>query len=433
MPRWVWVAGTVLAALAASAPAVAQPLPPADPTPVRRTASAEPSILGAPVAVAGFPVRSTPEPTAAPPAPPAEPPRPARVALGAPSVVGGEPVGAVVPAGAAETVRTARPDAVPADPVNDFLARRAGPPEKDKAADPGRRTSGKFGDRIHDIIGDHDGWFCSDHAFDGFISPVTNPFLFEDPRSVTEARLIYFYQRIPGGQPDTGGGSVSYLGLQGRVAITNRLSFTISKFGGTWFSPSSDVVVPDSVGFSEIWLGPKFTFIRNEETGSLLAGGLQFQIPIGSGSVYQNTGSLSIVPYATYAQNFFCNAPLGGMNAMANVAYAFSTTDARSDYLSLSGHLDWDVMNWHRFYPLLELNYTLVTTNGTARPLVGSEGRDAFNLGGAAQGHGLLSGAIGARYKFTESAQIGAAYEIPLAGPRDFFNSRFTLDFILRY
>lgn len=435
MPRWAWVAGPVLAAVGASSPAVAQPLPPPDPAPAAlraAPANPEPSILGAPVAVAGYPVRTAPEPTPAPPAP-VEPPRSTRPSLGAPSVAGGEPVGQVVLAGAAETVRA---DAPPADPVNDFLTRRGGSPEKAEKkadADPGRRTSGKFGDRLHDIIGNRDGWFCSDHAFDGFISPVTNPFLFEDPRSVTEARLIYLHQRIPGSQADTAGGSLNYFGLQARVAITNRLSFTINKLGGTWFSPSNDIVVPDSAGFSEVWLGPKFTFIRNEETGSLLAGGLQFQLPVGSASVFQNTGSLSIVPYATYGQNFFRDARLGSMNALANVAYAFSTTGARSDYLSLSGHLDWDVMSWHRFYPLLELNYTLVTTDGTTRPLVGSEGRDLFNLGAAAKGHGLLTGAIGARFKITESAQLGLAYEIPLAGPRDFFNSRFTADFILRY
>ncbi|HYH66722.1 MAG TPA: hypothetical protein VD866_18655 [Urbifossiella sp.] len=444
MPRWAWVAGPVLAAVGASAPAVAQPLPPPDFS-ARRTADPGPSLLGAPVAVAGYPVRTAPEPTPPTPLAPVEapPPPPARVALGAPSVAGQEPVGMVVPAGAAETVRASRPDAPPpADPVNDFLTRRAGTPEKksdrerERDPDPGRRrTARAFGDRIHDIIGDRGDWFCGDHAFDGFISPVTNPFLFEDPRSVTEARLIYMYQRIPGAQPDTGGGSVSYFGLQGRVAITNRLSFTISKLGGTWFSPSNEIVVPDSVGFAELWLGPKFTFIRNEETCSLLAGGLQFQIPVGSGTVYQNTGALSLVPYVTYGQKFFKDAGLGSVNTMVNAAYAFSTTDARSDYLSLSGHVSWDVMNWNYFYPLFELNYTLVTTNGTARPFIGSEGRDMFNLGASAKGHGLLTGAFGARYKFggKDTFQLGAAYEFPIAGPRDFFNSRLILDFIVRY
>ncbi len=444
MPRWAWVAGPVLAAIGAAAPAAAQPLPPADPPPAPRRAAAPldhpPAILGAPVAVVGYPVRSAPEPAPAPAADPPPAARPVRAALGAPSVTGQESTGQVVPAGAAEAVRTARADR-PADPVNDFLARRTGAPGEaaEPAAHPRERkpaprsTSGKFGDRILDVFGERGEWFRSDHAFDGFISPVTNPFLFEDPRSLTEIRPIYLYQRIPGRQPDTQGGNVNFFGVQGRVAVTERLSFTINKLGGVWYSPASDAVLPGNSGFSELWLGPKFTFIRGEESGSLLAGGLQFQIPVGSGGVFQDTGSLSLVPYATYGQKLFRDAQFGGLNTLVSAAYAFGTDSARSDYLSLSGHVSWDVMNWQRLYPLLELNYVLVTTDGGARPQIGVEGRDLFNLGGAAKGHGLLTGAAGARFKITESAQVGAAFEIPLAGPRDLFQYRFTVDFILRY
>ncbi len=445
MPRWVWVAGPVLAALGAASPAHAQPLPPADPAPAARRPAVDPqpSILGAPVAVTGYPVRSAPEPavTTRPVDPPPEP-RPARASLGAPSVAGQESVGLVVPAGAAEAVRTARTDRPAADAVNDFLTRRTSTSAsgekvektaRDPILDPAPRKSNSFGERILGIFGDRSEWFCSDHAFDGFISPVTNPFLFEDPRSLTEVRAIYLYQRIPGRQPDTQGGNVQYFGVQGRVAITNRLSFTINKLGGTWFNPNSETALPGSSGFSEIWFGPKFTFIRGEETGTLLAGGLQFQVPVGSSSVFQDTGSLSLVPYVSYAQSFLRDASWGGLNLMANASYAFSTTRARSDYLALSGHVDWDVLNWHRFYPLFEMNYYLMTTDGTTRPNVGAEGRDLFNLGSSAKGNGLLTGAFGARFKITEGAQVGTAFEFPFAGPRDFFDYRWTLDFILRY
>ena len=39
-------------------------------------------------------------------------------------------------------------------------------------------------------------WLQSDHCFDdlGLISPVSNPFLFEDPRALTELRPIFMYQ-----------------------------------------------------------------------------------------------------------------------------------------------------------------------------------------------------------------------------------------------
>lgn len=460
MPRRAWATAVLLAAAGLAPPAAAQPLPPADlPAPARPAPPA--AILGTPVAVRGEPVRPTADPiptsantadAGAVPVSFTEPPavsRPTRAAgLRAPVATGREPsTSSAVPAG---TVDAPAPRTTshgpPADPVNDLLIRRSGDrhprePGRDDRDGPGRRPTWKLGDnldgladRVQGALGQRGEWFKGDHAFDGFASPVTNPFLFEDPRSVTEARLIYLYQKIPGGQPDFQGGNAQFFGVQARVAVTDRLSFVVNKLGGVRLDPGSGSAFEESTGFAELWLGPKYTFIRNEDAGRLLAGGLQFQIPVGSGSVSQNTGNLSLVPWATIGQNFFKDSfRFGSVNTLASGGYALSTNSARSDYLFLSGHIDLDVMNRHRFYPLAELNYVLVTTNGNAQPLMGSEGRDLFNFGSHAKGNGLLTGALGARFKITEQAQLGGAFEIPLAGPRDLFDYRFTVDFILRY
>src|SRR5262249_50293981 len=51
------------------------------------------------------------------------------------------------------------------------------------------------------------GWFQTDHAFDSgnncadLISPVSMPFLFEDPRALTEVRPIFIYQTAPHPNP----------------------------------------------------------------------------------------------------------------------------------------------------------------------------------------------------------------------------------------
>jgi hypothetical protein len=123
---------------------------------------------------------------------------------------------------------------------------------------------------------------------------------------------------------------------------------------------------------------------------------------------------------------------VGKVNVMANTGWAVSVNRLRSDYYYLSGHVDLDVGNCQRFYPLMEMNWIMYTSNGTSRP-IGSEGRDLINFGGQASGNGMVTWAIGARYKISESAQIGAAFELPVVGPRDIFRYRFTLDFILRY
>src|SRR5207248_5732234 len=63
------------------------------------------------------------------------------------------------------------------------------------------------------------GRFQSDHAFDNFtcrgdlISPVSNPFFFEDPRALTEVRPIFIYQTAPSNSPLRGGSS-EFFGTQ---------------------------------------------------------------------------------------------------------------------------------------------------------------------------------------------------------------------------
>jgi len=451
MPRVGWLA-VALMATGLAAPAAAQPLgpvapvggPPLGSTPVtpRRTTEQLPPVLGAPVSVSGTAVTPTgyvDTPTVR---------KPQRGAsLGVPSTASSvdplTPASATaVPATMVETAvaRTAYqpPDK---DSVGDFLTKRSDLKERDAPSSSSwfpkfnffTSKSGEMGDRWEGVFGaQNGGWFRSDHMFDGFISPVTNPFLFEDPRSLTELRPIFIYQEIPSKQADFHGGHLSFLGLQGRVAFTDRWSLVFSKFGGIWLNSNSPSPYRDASSFAELWLGPKFTFYRGDDTGTLAAAGLQFQIPTGSRSTFQDTGTLSLVPYVSFGQNFLRDFRLGSFNLLANTGYSFSTNQQRSDYYYLSAHLDFDVANLHRFYPLFEMNWFLYTTNGNST-LIGSEGRDLVNFGGHASGTGLLTGAFGGRVKITESAQLGAAFEIPFAGRRDLFSYRFTIDFILRY
>ena len=445
MPRAVWVALTLMAT---GVPAVAQPLEPTggppvslDSTPVQPSLSIDrpPPVLGAPVGIAD----RAPTPGVAPVSfadTPAEAPR-RGAAFGAPSAAAS--FGGPLPSGPATPVPAAIVDAAvartaytppAADPVNEFLTKRSD--LRDEKALPAKATkseSAKFGDMFEKVIGDHSGgWFRSDHLFDGFISPVSNPFLAEDPRSLTELRPIFIYQKVPNAQRDFRGGSISFFGVQGRVALTDRWSVVFNKLGGISVNPGGASPYRDDTGFAELWLGPKYTFYRGEENGALAAAGVTFQLPVGSKSTFQDTGTLSLVPYVTYGQNFLRDFRLGSFNSVITTGYSFSTNNQRSDYYYLSGHLDFDVANMHRFYPLAELNWVVNTTNGRERPLIGAEGRDLINFGGAAKS-GLLTGTLGGRVKVTESAQFGAGFEIPLAGRKDFFRYRFTVDFILRY
>ena len=275
--------------------------------------------------------------------------------------------------------------------------------------------------------------FQSDHCFDNFISPVTNPFYFEDPRSLTEIRPIFMYQSTPGSNYIFHGGDIEWFGMQARLALTERLSFIMSEFGFIWLEPHNHINGFDShTGFSELHLGPQYTFIRSEDTGTLLAGGLQFAIPSGPSKVFQDTGSLSLVPYFSLGQNFW-RTSFGSMNFLNTTGFSIGMDSQRSDYLFSSFHLDYDLFNAHKIYPLIELNWFHYTASGNYRPVT-FEGRDLVNFGAHnVSGSDNLSFAFGARYKFCEWAQTGIAAEFPLTSPHMLMDFRLTLDFILRY
>ncbi len=275
--------------------------------------------------------------------------------------------------------------------------------------------------------------FESDHAFPMYISPVTSPFLFEDPRALTEVRPIFIYQSTPSSNYIFKGGNLDYFGTQLRLAVTDRLSFVISKLGFIWDEPrDGGKPFGSDAGFAELDFGPKFTFWRNEDTHSVAAVGMTAMLPTGPSSVFQNTGRGSLVPYLSFAQDFLCS-DFGSLNVMSTTGYSFALDNRRTDYYYSGLHLDYDVGNRHKFYPLVELNWFAYTSAGSARTL-GFEGRDLINFGSTGvSGIGSLTIATGARYKFNDRLQTGVAVEFPLTATQDLINFRVTWDVIVQY
>jgi hypothetical protein len=275
--------------------------------------------------------------------------------------------------------------------------------------------------------------FQSDHCFDGFISPVSNPFFFEDPRALTELRPIFIAQGAPTKNAVFHGGDIEFFGVQARVAVTDRLSFVMNKLGGIWIephNPDSDFQSHD--GFAEIDLGAKYTFLRSESTGTLGAAGLTFQIPAGDRHVFQDTGNLGLAPYVSMGQNFL-RSSYGSFNALGTLGYDFSIDKKRSENLFASLHLDYDIANLKKIYPLVEVNWFHYTRNGTTENL-GFEGRDLFNFGSRhVAGKDEVSVALGGRFKLNEVIQFGTAVEIPVTNHKGLMDYRVTADVIFRY
>ena len=109
----------------------------------------------------------------------------------------------------------------------------------------------------------------SDHSFDDFISPMTNPLFFEDPRTLTEARLIFANHRLPG---TLGGGSAQLYAMQLRAAINEDVSIIATKDG---FIVSDTPVIPND-GWADITAGLKINVYKDVCSQSLISVGTTY-------------------------------------------------------------------------------------------------------------------------------------------------------------
>jgi hypothetical protein len=280
----------------------------------------------------------------------------------------------------------------------------------------------------------------SDHGFDYFASPVTDPFLFEDPRALTELKPLFIYAGAPLSNPIFKGGNAEYYGLQARLAITERLSFTINELGFVTLNPFNPSAGPpgqfsQSTGFAQVELGPKYTFLRSEEWKTVMAGGLLFQIPAGSPKVFQNTGTLGLAPYLSAAKNFCLPCGWGSTNLMSTMGYDFSVTNQRSQFWYMMFHWDYNIANTNMFYPFLELSWYHYTVGGKANvPGFGFEGLQLVNFGSNnVGGRDFLGISPGLRFKLNEHIQAGAAVTWPLLKQKEINDYTLTFDIIFRY
>lgn len=275
--------------------------------------------------------------------------------------------------------------------------------------------------------------FESERSFQDFVSPISNPFLAEDPRSLTELRPIFIYQTIPNKQYLYQGGNTSFFGLQARLAFSDRFSVVLNKLGGNIFNAGeTGTLAPTGTGLSEIWLSPKFVFYRDTDTQTLASAGLTFQLPFGSSKLYQDTGKLGLTPYVSYGQPLW-RTGAGRFSFMNTTGYTLGTNEQRSDYLFTTAQLSLDLLDYHRFYPVVELSWFHYTSNGTERPFYAFEGRDLANVGAPVSGRDFITIAPGFRFNLTEYMQFGLSTEFPLNGPRDLHRFRLGIDFIWRY
>ena len=266
--------------------------------------------------------------------------------------------------------------------------------------------------------------FESDHAFDNFINPVSNPVLAKDPRSSTWARVLFINNNFPGSTP-IGGGDAQIYAMQVNLAITDRLTFIADKDGYGVFRTTN---LKPSNGWLDLAAGFKYTLIRDVENQFLFTVGIMYEMPSGAAQVFQRTGEGIFTPFITYGKQFADH-----WHFMGTHGYSFGVDPgANSSFFYHSLHLDREINGW--FYPLVEMNFFQYTHGGNALPRAIGEGDGLLNLGTQGMnGRDLLTTAIGAKFKLSQNVMAGAAYEFPLSGYMGILNNRVTVDLVLRY
>ncbi len=241
-------------------------------------------------------------------------------------------------------------------------------------------------------------------SFDEMISPVTNPYNFEDPRSMTELRPVYIFHKLDN-EFITQGGDVRIWALQARFALDDRFSIIATKDGFIDFNP--DAVLSDDEGAADIAAGLKYAFYKDDAAKQIGTFGFRYEIPIGNEDVLQGQGDGMFNPFVSGAMK------LGPVNVMAATGFRFRVDDSDSSFYDFDLHVDTPVTEW--FYPLLELNVVNVIQAGDRLPIA-DEGQDAFNFGASeSDGKTMVTGGVGARVRLCNKVDWGVAYQFPLA------------------
>ncbi len=260
----------------------------------------------------------------------------------------------------------------------------------------------------------------TDRCFDEFVSPMTNPVYFEDPRVMTEAKVLFIQHRVPAA---AAGGSVQLYALQVQVALTDRLAIVADKDG---YIVSQNPLIAD--GFADVAAGLKYNFYADYERQRLASVGVSYEMPVGSTRSLQGNGSGEFHLYLTGAARLGCD--WHWISATGFRLPADTVDESQMWYWS--NHLDRRLTD--RLYAFGEVNWYHWLRSGQQTALAGVEGGDLFNFGSTGvAGNDIVTGALGVKLKTNSGGELGFAWEIPLTDRRDVLQDRLTVDYILRY
>jgi hypothetical protein len=261
----------------------------------------------------------------------------------------------------------------------------------------------------------------SDHCFDSFISPLSNPFFFEDPRSLTEVRGIFIDNSLPA---RIGAGDAQVWAGQLRGRVTERLSIIAPRLGYLQVNQSGGGAPQ---GFMSAPVGFKYNFIRNVDRQLLVSAGMTYFIK-GSSDAFSNFGGGDFHFFVTGGKQIFDYGHwLSGSGfripADSNWGTQLFYWSNQWDY-ELPGHI----------YPLVGINwYHWMRSSGLGftGPITGL---DFINLpASGVAGTNAVTSTVGLKWKPSGNVEVGGGYEYKLSQNADILNNRVYADVIFRY
>jgi len=267
--------------------------------------------------------------------------------------------------------------------------------------------------------------FESDHAFDGFVGPMTDPIQAKDARSLTEARMVFLNNWAHPGTPVVGKGTYQVYALQLRLALTERLQLFADKDGIVRFSPNPGKSV---TGLANIAAGAKYVFIRNVEDQFLFSGAVQYEAPTGYANIFQNQGSGLLGVYGIFAKQFGDSVHLSGQFG-ENIAMQ----NQQNGYFYTHLHVD---KRFGKFVPFFEANWFYYNQGAKYLPAsINMEGAGFLNLGTSGfTGTSIVTLAPGFKYNFNSHLEFGVCYQFPVSDPhQSLYGNQVIADLILRY
>ena len=277
--------------------------------------------------------------------------------------------------------------------------------------------------------------------YEGFIMPMSAPYLFEDPFITTGVQAVGIWHDFPGNSVFKGGYSRVYA-LQVRVALTDRLGFVASKDGYATFYTDQPLFGTTN-GYFDLIAGFKYALIDDEKANFILTPSLRYQATQGSRDVLAGNGDGIWIPAVSAGWGVGDFRFIGDLGAQLPV-----DGDRNSTPLFYNLHVAYPVTS--RLTPFVEMNglHYLDEGDGSStiklkaaslpisavQTVVGTgpfEGLDILNLGSdGVDGNDIISLAVGARYAIANNLSFGFSYEHPVTRRKDILQQRFTISLV---